>query len=81
MEKDCPLCELQKLTKWYFDEDDFVVIECLKCKIPMYVWKDHSFPTGKEIEMLIEHAHNNFPDRDFDFKRRTIPEHYHFHMR
>ena len=77
----CELCNLIKITHWYFDEDDFAVMDCKRCKVPMYVWKDHEFPTVDDINMLISHANKHFPNGTLDFKRRSIPSHFHFHVR
>ena len=77
----CELCQLEKITKWFFETDKFIVCNCKTCKTPMYVWKDHKFPTGTEISEMEKHMKENFPGYQIDRKRRKIPEHFHFHCR
>jgi hypothetical protein len=80
-EEKCELCFLSKITHWYFETDDFVVCDCKLCKVPMYVWKKHNFPTEKQRQEMLSHAFENFPNYRIDGKRRKIPEHFHFHCR
>ena len=81
MPRECKLCKFEKLTSWHFEEEKFIVMDCIKCEVPMYVWKSHIFPTEEEVEVMVLHAKEHFPDTELDFKRRAIPEHYHFHAR
>ncbi len=79
--KNCQLCDLKKITNWHFENDDFVVLDCDTCNVPMYVWRDHEFPSKIDVLLMINHSQKHFPDRKINFRRRKIPEHYHFHMR
>jgi hypothetical protein len=77
----CELCNLEHLTLWYFEEDDFIVCDCKTCKVPVYIWREHSFPSELEVKMMKQHAKEHFPDYTIDMKRRKIPNHFHFHCR
>ena len=79
--KNCQLCNLKKITNWHFENDDFVVLDCKTCDVPMYVWRDHEFPSKMDVLLMINHSQKYFTDRKIDFRRRKIPNHYHFHMR
>lgn len=77
----CLLCNPEKLTRWYFEEDKFIVMDCKACRVPMYVWREHLLPTQEEVSMMVKHAKMHFPNRRLDFRRRAIQNHFHFHCR
>jgi len=78
----CPLCDLEKKTHWYHENESFVVCECLSCEVPMYVWKSHVLvPTVVEQRTMYDDAKKRFPDRKIDLVRRGVPDHFHFHCR
>lgn len=37
----CPLCLRERKTKWYYEEHDFWVADCLSCGQPMIVYAHH----------------------------------------
>jgi len=77
----CPLCRLKKITEWYESTDEYVICDCKKCKVPMLVWRSHTFPSKEKQKELEEIAMKMFPKRTIDSRRRTIPDHYHFHIK
>ena len=77
----CPLCNLEKKTNWHFANDKFVVCDCQTCGCPMYVWRKHKLPDNHDIVEMIQHAKKNFPGRTLDFNRKSVKNHYHFHIR
>jgi len=78
---DCPLCNLEKKTHWYFENDKYIICDCLTCKVPMFVWKDHDiFPTVQERIEMCSDGKRRFPDKEPRLLRRQIPDHFHFHM-
>jgi len=77
----CPLCNLKKKTHWYFENDKYIICDCLTCKVPMYVWKSHEFPTIQQRIKMYSDAQRRFPNRELSLLRRTVPGHFHFHMR
>lgn len=78
---DCPLCDLEEVTKWFYQDEDFVICDCLTCKTPMVVWRCHTFPSGDEICTMKRKAAELFPHRRIDEDRRSVSGHYHFHLR
>jgi len=79
--KNCPLCELKIITRLYYEDPMFVIIDCATCKVPMVVFRPHREPTKEEQEKMVTKAKELFPDRVPDFRRRSIPDHWHMHMR
>ena len=78
----CSLCILKIKTNLYYECEDFTVLDCMSCKVPMYVWKVHSmFPTVIQQRIMYDDAKKRFPNKRIDLARRKIPEHFHFHMR
>jgi len=77
----CPLCNLEKKTRWYYECDLYIICDCLTCKVPMYVWKDHvNFPTIQQRIEMYNDAQKRFPGRTLRLLRRQIPGHFHFHV-
>lgn len=77
----CPLCEMKNLTPWHFVDREFVLCDCLTCKVPMMVWRDHDFPDRADVRRMKAIARRMFPNRLIDEGRRTVKDHYHFHLR
>jgi len=77
----CSLCSLEKKTHWYFENEFYIVCDCLKCKVPMFVWKSHKFPAQDQIDWMIREANLMFPNRTIDVSRKSVLDHYHFHCR
>lgn len=84
----CQLCNLEKLSKWYYEDEDIIVCDCLSCKSPQVVWKKHSMSPPAYIEMKMITKLNQFA-KDFycnkkyyiDTVQRTNPNHLHYHAR
>lgn len=84
----CELCELKKITHWYYECGDFVIIECKSCRLPMAVWRNHTMDLKPECEKrmetkLIEVANEFYKDKHWkiDKVQRKIPNHLHWHVR
>ena len=84
----CELCILENKTNIYIENDDFIIMDCDSCFVPMIVWKDHimSLPEPDINIMetfLIECAKQFYGDTPFfiDKKQRKIHEHLHWHAR
>ena len=41
MMAECELCKLERLTKWYYEDDVIVICDCLTCGMPMLVFRSH----------------------------------------
>ena len=79
----CELCNLEKKTKWYFEDGIVIVCDCLTCKIPMIVSKEH------EVDMPFLFYESHFHDlikrifrKKFHFRKeaRKIKDHWHWHI-
>lgn len=79
--KDCLLCQAEEKTKRHADEEDWWCADCERCGVPMFVWRSHKFPTLTQQRRLINLAKAMFPKGVLDMARRSIPDHYHFHVR
>ncbi len=82
---DCPLCDLKRLTQWHYQDGEWVICDCLTCGVPMVVYRKH-VPSIEDIGVskvgeMVALARKLFPERREDFKKRSIPRHFHFHMR
>ena len=90
---DCPLCkiftELDVKTKLYYpkieniqDKDDFVIVDCLSCKVPMVVVSDHTTEIGKEQWGRILYRCKQLFGGTIRLRtnRRTIRDHWHAHV-
>lgn len=77
----CELCDLEKKSIWYEENEFFIICECITCKVPMLVWKEHNFPTKETVDLMKRKVMSMFPGRKIDMNRRKIPDHFHFHAR
>jgi len=86
---DCPLCNLEKKTRWYYEDDKYVVCDCLTCKVPMVVLKSHlqcTCPTctfWKMVEKEVtDICRDLFGDAFVGFRKeqRQIKFHWHWHV-
>ncbi len=88
-EPGCPLCKLEKITTWYYEDDEFVILDCESCGVPMGVIKGHGVEiSAKEaynrmIAKLADTADCFFGKGNWhlDTVERTIRDHRHAHAR
>jgi len=79
----CELCNLEKKTKWYYEDDRFIICDCLTCGTPMVVWKEHTLDcTAEERGKITEVCKRLFGERFLAFRvtMRKIPNHLHWHI-
>lgn len=83
----CELCNLEKKTKWYFEDTNWIICDCLTCKMPMAVYKKHTLVVPGEHMMDIFHAISIVWDNvradkfEFRFEQRKVKDHFHFHIK
>jgi hypothetical protein len=90
----CPLCEIftknKIVTKVYYPEDndmsqnnDFVILDCHTCKIPMVVVSDHVTEIGKEQwgRILYQCKKLFGENMTLKMKNRFIKDHFHCHVK
>lgn len=89
---DCELCQAEKMTYWYRDEDLYWIAECFVCRTPMAVLRRHGMPTPEEEAIILEalgevgdqvwgKMADGTGDWWLDKVRRQIPDHWHAHAR
>ena len=82
MNDECPLCNLEKITRWYYADAMMVICDCDVCGVPMGVLRRHTMqPTLEEETRLMSTLVAMFPKRKLDTVQRSIPDHLHYHMR
>jgi hypothetical protein len=88
----CDLCRLETITKEYYRCDDFVVLDCMNCKVPMIVANNHVSPMDfsdmdlrrRMYEKIVEVGQEFYKNDDrwyVDMQERNIPNHLHWHVR
>ncbi len=82
----CELCNLEKKTKWYCEDDTFVICDCESCKLPMIISKLHNtnmlilFP--KVFEAWVNGLVKGIFKKKFHFRKeqRKVKDHWHWHI-
>ena len=87
----CKLCDLIKINgheqEITYQDDNFVMVSCLSCHVPMLVFKYHSDFLPADFYRYIEHLMTehapveNIDEWFIDYKMSKIPEHWHCHLR
>jgi len=80
--KKCPLCEHERKTHHYYEDNNIWIADCISCNIPILVWKEHIKDLDKDTkEKLVEFCKECFGDQiKIRWKRRKIKDHFHFHI-
>lgn len=47
---DCDLCKLEVREVVYCDEDDFIILDCMSCHVPMIVTKTHLMNADADLK-------------------------------
>lgn len=80
----CELCNLERNSMWYYEDEDFIICNCITCKIPMIVTKDHDrIPGGEITKAYIKGLVKGvFHGKNFHFRKeqRKIKDHWHWHI-
>lgn len=81
----CELCDLANgkvITKKYYEDDQFICVDCATCQIPMLVLKRHSAElTEEESNTANELLHSLFPNGKWRKEgMRKIKDHFHAHI-
>jgi len=81
-EKKCELCNLSRRTKWYYEDEKWIICDCKTCNRPMVVYKKHTMfipilDWVKVLGYVTELFGNEIVLR---FKQRKIRNHFHIHI-
>ena len=91
MNNECELCTLKRINEEFYRCDDFIIISCDNCNVPMVVPFEHIGPGSlehgdlrKRMENeLMKVAYRFYSDFQFfiDRKENKILDHMHWHAR
>lgn len=83
----CELCRAERLTEWFYEDDECWIAECEQCDVPMVVWKRHDPNPPEEIRVVLLARLSDVVIRFYGYEHwvderlRTIPTHWHAHAR
>ncbi len=76
------------MTTRYFEDEDCWIADCLICRVPMVVWREHDASPSSEVRQgllasITVVAEEFYRGREwyYDDHMRKIPDHYHAHAR
>jgi hypothetical protein len=81
------LCDAERITPWLYEDERCWVAECLVCRTPMVVWRNHGLPEARTEQDLLDVLRDVAAERWgsggywIDGIRRRIPDHWHAHAR
>jgi len=85
---ECPLCTLRDRNNIYVEDNDYIILDCQACHIPMLVLKTHTMYIDKELKLNLRNALDvvakKFYDNEpfhIDDKQNLISDHLHWHAR
>ncbi len=87
MDDECLLCQAEKITEWFHEDDLCWIAECTICATPMVVWKAHDPRPPEHVKAELHARLKSVWDANFDGDHyvddnmRRIPDHYHAHAR
>ena len=79
----CGLCNLDRKSTWYYEDDEFIICNCITCKIPMIVSKDHNRVIGTLDGLYLKGLVKGvFHGKNFSFRKeqRKVKDHWHWHI-
>lgn len=82
----CELCEAAPITRRYHEDGICWIADCKSCGVPVVVYREHGvMPPARHLKHMVGLLKLcGRPSRSghyVDFKRRTIPQHWHAHLR
>ena len=87
----CELCRLTQerkiITKKYYEDARFMMVDCKTCHTPMLVAKQHTAEVEESDGVMAYHLFYKHAGRVdiskwyVDYEMRTIPDHWHAHLR
>jgi len=83
----CLLCEAERITAWFHEDEVCWIADCEICFVPMVVWRRHGkIPPAEALthmhRQLARVAEQQLIGSHYvDDNMRKIPDHYHAHER
>lgn len=85
IDPDCPLCEMEQETHWYYEDDNLVIADAVGTGKPFVVVKGHTDPASitdllihADIKPIVEEI---FGEHDLEERMNHIEDHWHAHIR
>lgn len=79
---DCMLCEMEKRTKWYNENEDFVIAEKLGGGLFIVIKEHKDEISDEELEDAKEIINNTFKGIEYDLRvlMNMVKNHWHAHI-
>ena len=87
----CELCKLiidrNVITKKYYEDANFMMVDCRSCHTPMLVYKKHVVEIDEADRAMAYHLFYKHAERIdmsgwyVNYEMRTIKDHWHCHLR
>ncbi len=84
---DCPLCRIYEErhipTVLYYEDEHIIVVDCITCRVPMVVLKEHKATLSLEALESIAVQFDwgkRFTNKRLRTQMRQVPEHWHGHF-
>ena len=81
--KSCELCKLVEgkiKTKSYYRDSEFIIVDCLTCRIPMLVFKHHGQSDEGQRRRGLNAVDTLFEYKEIRKEPRSIFDHEHWHI-
>lgn len=72
MSENCELCTLDRINHVFYNCDDFIIIPCDNCNVPMAVPYEHIDPSGREMLSAEEKAKRKDLKRRMEIELRKV---------
>lgn len=80
VDDDCLLCEMEKKTIWYYEDDELLIANTLH-GAPFVVWKDHTEKIGQtELQTVQHRVSAEFGEHSLQVEMSLVPDHWHAHV-
>lgn len=77
----CILCNLEELTTWHYEDDYWIICDCIDCMIPMVVYKKHGMLVdSQKLIYILQVCQRLFGRFELRANQRMIKDHLHFHV-
>ena len=77
----CELCNLEKRTRWYYEDDKWIIADCTSCRGILAVYKMHTLKVPiEDLLVIFRIIKRLFGDVLIRTKMRNIRVHFHFHI-
>ena len=80
VDDDCLLCEMEKKTIWYYEDDELLIANTLHGS-PFVIWKEHKTEiTVDELQTVRHRVEAEFGQHSLQVEMNLVPDHFHAHI-